>query len=232
MDDNKALEIVNKIFNNVFNQDNKYTLDELTEKFAFDINLPKQVIDSTTGEITWSDNISSGKFITNDNMKKRDENEGWMLPKKDINNLQELIDTWNQINLMTTERNYDSENVAKSDTIFRSTNVYGSTECTNVKNIIYCDGCGNSEFLLASKESGSCNFCIRAMDSINCSNSYNIICSDKISESLFIQDCRDLYECMFCAHIVEKKYCIANMQFEKEEYFEIKKQIIEWILNS
>lgn len=27
----------------------------------------------------------------------------------------------------------------------------------------------------------------------------------------------------FCSHIANKKYCIANMQFEEEEYFEIKK---------
>ena len=228
MNDALALEIVNKIFKNVFDHDNNYSLDE----FAFDINLPKQVIDSTTGEITWADNISSGKFITNDNMIKRDNEEGWMLPKRDINNLQELIDIWNQINLMTTERNYNSENVVKSDTIYRSSNVYRSTECSDVKNLVYCDSCGNSEFLLASKSSGSCNYCIRAMDSVNCSNSYNVICSDKIIDSLFVQDCRDLYECMFCSHIVEKKYCIANMQFEREEYLEIKKQIIEWILNS
>ena len=32
--------------------------------------------------------------------------------------------------------------------------------------------------------------------------------------------------------ISDKKYCISNMQFEKEEYFEIKKEIIKWILNS
>ena len=32
--------------------------------------------------------------------------------------------------------------------------------------------------------------------------------------------------------IANKKYCIANMQFEEEEYFEIKKTIISWILSA
>ena len=50
--------------------------------------------------------------------------------------------------------------------------------------------------------------------------------------SLFIQDCFDLYECMFCSHIASKRFCIVNMQFEEQEYYEIKKLIIEWILNS
>ena len=232
MNDNKTLEIVNKIFNSIFEKDNNYTLDILLEKFAFDIKLPKQVNDSTTGDITWADSINSGRFITNSNMEKRDKEQGWMIPKKEITNLQELIDIWNSINYTTTERVYDSINVSKSDTIYRCENVYRCTDCSDSKNIIYCDSCGESEFLIASQRSGNCNFCIRCDDSKNCSNSYNVICSNKVNNSLFIQDCFDLYECMFCSHIASKRYCIANMQFEEQEYFAIKKVITDWILNS
>ena len=231
MNDTKALEIVNKIFIGVFDRKNIYSMDTLLEKYAFDIKLPKQVNDSTTNEVTWADSINSGRFITNENMEKKDTETGWMLPKKEINNLQELIDIWNSINLTTTERVYDSINVAKSDTIYRCENVYRSTDCSDSKNIIYCDSCDNGEFLLASQRSGTCNYCIRCDDSKDCSNSYNVICSNKVSNSLFIQDCYDLYECMFCSHIASKKYCIANMQFEETEYYEIKKMIIEWILS-
>ncbi len=232
MNETKALEIINKIFKNVFDKENTYNLDTILEKFAFDVKLPKQVNDSTTNEITWADSINSGRFITNENMEKRDKEVGWMLPKKEIKNLQELIDTWNTINLTTTERVYDSINVSKSDTIYRCENVYRSTGCRDSKNVIYSDSCDNSEFILASQRSTTCNFCIRCDDSKDCSNSYNVICSGKVSNSLFIQDCSDVYECMFCSHISSKKYCIANMQFEEEEYNEIKKLIIEWILNS
>ena len=232
MSDEKTLKIVNKIFKAIFDKENIYSLDKLLEKFAFDVKLPKQVIDSTTNQITWADSISSGKFITNENMEKIDAEKGWMLPKKEINNLQELIDVWNTINLTTTERVYDSINVSKSDTIYRCENVYRSTDCSDSKNLIYCDSCGNSEYLLASQRSGTCNFCIRCDDSKDCSNSYSVICSNKIINSLFIQDCYDLYECMFCSHIATKKYCIANMQFEEDEYYEIKEKIVDWILNS
>ncbi len=232
MSDKNTLEIIDKIFKNIFKENNKFSLEEILEKFAFDINLPKKVYDSTTFEETYADSIHSGKFITLDNMEKRDCAEGWMLPKKDIHNLQELIDIWNTINLVTTERVYDSINVSKSDTIYSCENVYNSTDCNNSKNIIYCDSCGNSEYLLASSRTVSSNFCIRVDDSKNCSNSYNVICSNKIINSLFIQDSFDLYECMFCSHIASKKYCIANMQFTEEEYFELKKLIIDWILNS
>lgn len=232
MNEQKAFSIVNKIFNQVFECNNKWTLDMVLEKFAFDIKLPKQVHDSTTNEITWADSINSGRFITDQNMTQRDRTAGWMLPKQDIHNLQELIDIWNTINFTTTERVYDSVNVSKSDTIYRCENVYRSTNCSDAKNIIFCDSCGNSEYLLASQRSGNCNFCIRTDDSVDCSNSYNVICSSKVSNSIFIQDCFNLHECMFCSHINSKRYCISNMQFEEEEYYEIKKSIIEWIMNS
>ena len=232
MNDAVALQIVNKIFMQDFNTHNHYTLEEILNKFAFDIKLPQQVNDSTTNEITWADSINNGRFITNNNMEKRETTTGWMLEKKDVKNLQEIIDIWSTINLTTTERVYDSINVSKSDTIYRSENVYRSTDCLASKNIIYCDSCSYSEYLLASQRSNTCNFCIRTDDSKNCSNSYSVICSNKISNSIFIQDCFDLYECMFCAHISNKRYCIANMQFESYEYYEIKKSIINWILSS
>ena len=73
MNDKLALDIVDKIFNNVFDTDNNYSLEELLDKVAFDIKIPKQVIDSTTNEITWADSINSKKFITNENMEKRDK---------------------------------------------------------------------------------------------------------------------------------------------------------------
>lgn len=230
MNEKIAENIVNKIFKNVFNCDNNFSLEEILEKFAFDIKLPKEVYDSTTNEVTYADSIHSGKFITLNNMEKIDKENGWIQEKKEIEDLDSLLELWNKINLITTERVYDSENVSKSDTIYRSINIYHSTDMSDSKNIVYCDSCGNSEYLLACQRSGSSNFCIRTDDSINCSNSYNVICSNKIINSFFIQDCFDLYECMFCSHIASKKYCIANMQFEKDEYFQIKDMIIKWIL--
>lgn len=232
MKDKEALVIVNKIMKSVFGVENTFTLEEIKERFAFDIKLPKEVYDTKTGEVTYADSINSGKFITLKNMESIDKENGWMQERKEINNIDELILLWNNINYTTTERVYDSINVAKSDTIYGCENVYNSTDMSNSKNIVFSDSCGSSEYILCCGRSGSINFCIRVDDSKNCLNSYNVICSNKIINSYFIQDCFDLYECMFCSHIASKKYCIANMQFEEEEYMEIKKMITEFILKS
>lgn len=229
MNESGIKEVIDKIFINVFDCKNPFTIEEILEKFAFDIKLPNAVTDSVSGETTWATSINPTKFIKDLNSVN---SESWMLPKKEIGNLQELIEIWNQINYRTTERVYNCENVTCSDTVYNSQNVYRSCDCNEINNSIFCDGCHHSEYLLASQRSGNSSFCIRIDDSGNCSNSYNVSCSGKISNSLFIEDCNSLHECMFCAHIQNKRFCIANMQFEEEEYYQIKKEIIKWIMNS
>lgn len=229
---NNTLTIINTIFKNVFNKENEFNMEEIYEKFAFDIKLPQKVCDSITSEETWATSINSNKYMTLANTEKMDTEKGWMQEKKDIHTLEEIINAWNEINYTTTERVYDSINTYQSDTVYRSENVFRCSDCGDSKNIIYCDSCYRVENLLASQRSTDCTFCIRCDDSKSCSNSYNVICSNKIINSMFISDCSNLDECLFCSHISNKQYCIANMQFPKDEYYAIKKSIITWILNS
>ena len=228
----EVLLIINKIFKAVFLIENKDSLDNIYKKYAFDIKLPRKVYDKMTNEETYTEDYDRGYYIVVNNMEKLDSTTGFMKKKISFSSLEELINTWEEINTITTERCYNSTYVSKSDTIYDSSYVYNSTNCSNCKNIVFCDGCGRSEYLLASQRSGNCTFSIRVDDSNNCSNSYSVICSNKISNSLFIQDCFNLDECMFCSHIANKKYCICNMQYDEYEYFAIKKLIIEWIVNS
>ena len=221
-----ACELINQVVMGIFGEKNPWNLEEFAEKFAFDIKLPVLVYDSTTGEETWAESLNSARYIT---FKNEEARETWMLPKRKIDSIDDIIEIWRETNYTTTERNFNSVEVGQSDTIYSSEKVWRSANCNRCKNIAYCDGCHNSEFLLASQRSGGCSYCLRTDDSADCSNSYNVICSGKISNSLFIQDANSLHECMFCSHISNKRYCIANMQFEKDEYFEIKKEVVKWI---
>lgn len=117
MSDDEALGIAEKIFRNVFGKGCDLSTNELLGKFAFDVKLPKKVRDTITGETTWADSVNSGKYMSSQNAAKRDADLGWMLPKKNVSSLRELIDIWNVVNFTTTERVFDSMNVAKSDTI-------------------------------------------------------------------------------------------------------------------
>lgn len=67
----------------------------------------------------------------------------------------------------------------------------------------------------------------------NCNKCKNIAFSDGCHFSEYVlasQRSGSCTYCMFCSHIANKRYCIANMQFEKEEYFAIKKQVVDWIV--
>ncbi len=227
MNEKIAQEMINEVVLQIFGVKNPWNLTEFMEKFAFDIKLPVEVHDSTTGEETWAESMNSARFVT---LKNEEARETWMLPRREVKSIDDIIEIWRETNYTTTERNFGSLNVAQSDTIYESENVWRSANCNRCKNIAFCDGCHASEYVLASQRSGSCSYCLRVDDSANCTNSYNVICSGKISNSLFIQDANSLHECMFCSHIANKRYCIANMQFEKEEYFAWKKVVMDWIM--
>lgn len=221
-------DIINKTFLSIFDLDPKITKAGLLKHFAFDLKLPVMVNDSTTGEETWAESMNPTKYITQQNSEQR---ETWMLEKRQISSIDDIIATWREINYTTTERNYNSENVFESDTVYSSNNVIRSADCSNCHNIMFCDGCQHCNYCIASQRSGNCEFCLRVDDSSNCTNSYSVVCSGKISNSIFIQDCSELHECIFCSHINNKRYCISNMQFKKEEYFKIKDEIIRWIFS-
>ena len=231
MTDKQAQELLDKIVGQVFGYKNPFTLDQFAKKFAFDIHLPVEVNDTTTGQVTCTRIAKPMRYIAFSNVTKIYEQGGFDLPKQPINNIDELLKLWDKTNYMATERTMNSLNTAKSDNIVDSENIYKSMDLRQSKNILFSDGLGHCEYVAASQRNGSVEYCIRAEDSKTCSNCYSVIWSGKCVNSMFINDCYDMYECLFCSHIVSKKYCVANMQFEEEEYFKIKDMVVRWILS-
>jgi len=230
MKETEIIATTQKIFQAIFGQDCPYGLSTLREKFAFDIKLPLAVQDTTTGETTYSAMPNAEHFITEHNSHHRDVESGWLLPRRPFKSLKELLAIWQEINYTTTERVYDSEEVAESDAIYRSRAVYASTNCGDCDHIIFCDGTYDSSYSIACQRSTGLNFCLRTDDSNSCTNCYNVINSGKASNCFFVQDASNLHECLFCSHLSNQEYCIANMQFEKSEYEKLKRQIVRWML--
>lgn len=229
MNEKSAKEILDKVVGVVFGYQNPLTLEQAREKFAFDLRLPQQVYDSFTKEPTWASSVNPSQFIALDNPRAREE---WMLPKRELNGLEDIIAAWAETNYTTSERQIDSLNVTKSDGIYRSENVYNSCDIRNSKNILFCESGDSYEYVVAGSRSTASSFCIRVEDSQLCTSSFNVIWSNKVSNSFFIQDCYDVMDCMFCSHIAGKRFCIANMQFTEEEYNRLKQQVIQWIFRS
>ncbi len=232
MNEDKAKEIVDKVIGQIFGFQNPLSLDQIYQKFAFDIRLPQQVYDATTNQPTWAQSTNPTKFITMQNAWDKGDNNEWDMPKRPLNSLQDVLAAWSEINLTATERQIDSENVAKSDNTYFSENVYRSLDSMRSKNVVFSDTTIDSEFIVAGQRNQSSSFCLRLEDSQTCSNSFSVSWSGKVTDSFFIHDCKDMQDSMFCSHITGKRFCIANMQYEEEEYKKIKDMVIRWILTS
>lgn len=232
MNDIKAKEILDKVIGQICGFQNPLSLDAAMQKFAFDIRLPQQVYDITTNEPTWAQSVNPTKFITMKNANNRSTKDDWLIPKRPIGSLEDILAAWNETNIMATERQIEASNVSESDNIYNSENVYRSLDIHYSKNVLFSDAAKKSEYVVACQRSNALSFCIRVEDSTDCSNSFNVIWSAKIANSFFIQDCYDLIDCMFCSHIATKQYCIANMQFEEAEYRKLKDLVVRWILTS
>jgi hypothetical protein len=225
-----AQEILDKIVGQIFGYQNPFSLDQFQQKYAFDVRLPVQVNDSTTGEVTWAQSVNPTKFITIDNARKRAEIDDYMMPKQPLTNIQDILQAWDKVNYTTTERQIESTNVLECDNIYQSENIYRSQDIHLSKNILFSDSVIKSESVVAGQRSQASMYCARLEDSKECSNSFSVSWSGKITNSFFIHDCHDVHESMFCSHIRGKQFCIANMQFEEAEYMKIKEMVVRWIL--
>lgn len=232
MDTTQAKETLDKIVGAVFGYQNPLSLEQAMQKFAFDLNLPQQVYDSVTNQPTWATSANPSRFISLDNMRAKNAETEWMIPERPLSSIEDILVAWAETNYTTTERQIESENISESDSINNSENIYRSAFIRRCKYMLFSRACVDSEYLVAGSESQTSSFSIRVEDSQLVSNSFNVIWSAKVTNSFFVQDCYDIMDCMFCSHIAGKQYCIANMQFEKEEYERLKLEVIKWIFTS
>ncbi|HPR09180.1 MAG TPA: hypothetical protein PLT04_01260 [Candidatus Saccharibacteria bacterium] len=230
MNKQAAQAVLDQTLGQIFGYKNPLSLDQFQQKFAFDVRLPQQVVDGTTGQLTWTQSPNPTKFITVENAWKR---EDWdATPKRELNSIEDVINAWNEVNYTATERYLDSANISESDNIYGSESVYRSLDIHRSKNVIFSDNVADSEYVIAAQRSHTLQYSARVEDSHACSNSFSVIWSKKIVNSFFIEDCADMYESMFCSHITNKKYYIANAQYTEDEYRRIKDMVIRWILTS
>lgn len=230
MEQHIAKQIADYIFKDAFGVENKYTLQELQKKFAIDIPSVQKVKCVLSKKDTWTISSKEEKIASQQAIADQFKKDEWMKKKKPLNSIEDILKSWEEINYLTGEKYINSKDVAESDGIYNSVSVYHSVSIFDSKNIIFSYKIFDCNYMLASRDNSSCTLGVRVKESIFCSSGFEISWSNKVSKSMFIHDGYDLYECLFCSHLRSKKYCIANMQFEKEEYFRVKKMVMDWIL--
>jgi len=225
-----AQYILDKVMGQITGYQNPLSVDQFLTKYAFDVRLPSQVNDSTTGEATWAQSTNPTKFITMENARKRVEVDDFMIAPRPLNSINDILAAWQETNYTSTERQIDSVNVYQSDNIYQSEHVYRSLDVHDSKHILFSDVCLNSEYAVAVQRSKNLTYCARIDDSKECQQSFAVSWSGLIVNSAFIHDSYDMFECLFCSHLSGKKYCVANMQLDEATYMPIKDMVMRWIL--
>lgn len=230
MDKQNAKKIADYIFKYVFGIDNPYSLEELQNKFAIDTPSARRVTCALSKIDTWTVSPKEERIASQQAIADRFKKDEWMKKKRPISSMEEILSSWKEINYLTSEKYINSKDVAESDGIYNSASVYHSVSIFDSKNIIFSYKIFDCNYMLAARDDSSCTLGVRMKENLFCSSGFEISWSNKVSKSMYIHDGYDLFECLFCSHVRSRKYCIANMQFTKEEYFKLKKIVVEWIL--
>ncbi len=230
MNQQAAKTILDQTIGQVFGYQNPLSLEQALQKFAFDVRLPQQVYDATTGQPTWTASMGDVQYLTLANAVERSKNGDNLRDYQKMTSVEDVMNAWTSVNYAMTEREIASKNVAESDGVYHSENIYRSLDIRKSKNILFSDGVDECDHIVAGQTSKKSQYCVRVEDSKNISSSFNVIWSNKITSSFFIRDCYDLVDCMFCTHLAGKKFCVANIQLEEAEYKALRDKIVRWIL--
>lgn len=222
--------VLDKVLGQITGYQNPLSVDQFLAKYAFDVRLPSQVTDATTGEATWAQSVNPAKFMTMDNARRRVEVDDFMIPQRPLNSINDILSAWQETNFTSTERQLDSTDIFESDNIYTSQYVFRSQDVHRSKHILFCDGVLDSEYVVASQRSNTLVYCARVEDSKECTQSFAVSWSSSVVNSAFIHDCYDMYESLFCSHLSGKKYCVANMQLTEDQYRPVKDMVMRWIL--
>ncbi len=231
MDEKKAKSLADFIFKDIFGRDNPFSLDELEERFAYEINLPRKVKDDITGADLWS-SFPKKKMVSTRTIMEQGKMNLWAKKPKPIRSMDDVAAYWEDINYFQGDKNMASQEVLESDGVYMGHTVYRSTQVFNSQNILFSEDAYNCKYLMCSLHNSACTSGIRMVQNTFCTSSFAVTWSKKVSKSMFVNGSYNLYECLFCSNIDSKQYCVCNMQLPKEEYLKVKRMVVDWAIKN
>ncbi len=91
---------------------------------------------------------------------------------------------------------------------------------TNDEDCYYANYVSYSKWIFDSLRIFKSEWCYECVDCQNCHNlKYSMQCS-ACFDSAFIFNCKSCSNCFLCTNLVSQSYCIRNIKYSKEEYFE------------
>lgn len=222
------VDLYQLIWKEVFPEEPALEIGEFERIMAEDIFLPKKYKCALSGKPVYSSpEYGYKKFISPEAWIEKGQGGNVMEEKAEIKDLSDLLVRIDKIALFKANRSLNSDVIEASDDIHSSNLIYKSAHIYVCQKLLFCHNMVESEYVMASMGSKSCNFSIRALDSAKVSNSFDVSYCANVAHSYFCHNCFDLRDCMFCFHLASKQYCVGNAQYEEAEYKKIKEKLLK-----
>lgn len=114
----------------------------------------------------------------------------------------------------------DNENSDYVDYVYKSHNAYYCFDSNSLEDCGYVSNCNECKDSWDCTQSNKLEHCAESLDSNDCYNCYRAEDSTRCYDSMFLTKCTDCHDCFMCVNLSNAKYCILNVQYTKEEYFE------------
>ena len=112
-----------------------------------------------------------------------------------------------------------------SNIVFDSKNIYLSSSILNSEDIMYSSNIDYSKFIVDSDNALKSEDCFEILNSEQCFNCTYVFDSRSCIDSDYLYDCVNCQNCLLCTNQRNKNYMINNVQYSKEDYFNIRNQI-------
>ncbi len=113
----------------------------------------------------------------------------------------------------------NSEKVDYANPVNASKNVYLSFSVAKSENIFYSALVDESKDIFDSVNVKESELLYNCLNSTKCFNSIFLENCKECVNSLFLFNCVNCTDCFLCVNLRNKKYCIFNQQYTKEDYF-------------
>lgn len=110
-----------------------------------------------------------------------------------------------------------------------SVHCYHGTYYTLCKYCAYSWWPRESEYIFGSETLLSSRFCIKCHNSTNLTRCFEVSDSNNCSDCFFCHNCENVEEGMFCFNAKGLRYAIGGKEFPREEYYKVKKMLLEQI---
>lgn len=183
------------------------------------------------GTVWMADGQEEEKYINQEQVAEGYKKDSWMRPYTKLESMEEILKKWAGINYAVASRQVNSVEVEESDEVYNSRGVYASSSIFDSKNIVGSRKLFDCGYLVGCRDDSACSIGTGVRESIYCTRCWEVSWSNKVSRSAFVHDGYDVSECLFCSHLRSKKYCVANIQLEKEEYLRVKEMVKGWVIS-